>query len=360
MLADFIDRHRGEIIKLAQKKLAARHTPLLSEAELTEASPLFVDQLCDALRLATATTRIDHQAIGQTARGQEMQRLGFTVGQVVHGYGDVCQSVTETAVEQKAPISASDFQTLNLCLDDAIAAAVSSYSQRREAGFARQQTERLGVVALTMRNLVSTAMVSFESIRAGRVTSVGSTGDLHARTLISLRDLIDRSVAEVRLEAGTPQPSHIPVVEFLEDIEAGALVQSQSFAVPLLMTAPVDRTLTVVADRQLLAAALSSLLQNAFRCTKVGSVKLRTIATADRVRFELEDQCGGIEPELLKQLGHSLTHDGPANRGTGLSTAYRAAKASNGTLDVRNIPGKGCVFSVDLPRTAPTNRVTPS
>ena len=44
---------------------------------------------------------------------------GSTVAQVVHDYGDVCQIVTELLVEQRAPIAATDFQTLNLCLDDA-------------------------------------------------------------------------------------------------------------------------------------------------------------------------------------------------------------------------------------------------
>jgi hypothetical protein len=41
---------------------------------------------------------------------------GFTVSQVVHDYGDVCQSITDLAVEVNAPISTDDFRMLNRCL----------------------------------------------------------------------------------------------------------------------------------------------------------------------------------------------------------------------------------------------------
>jgi hypothetical protein len=57
---------------------------------------------------------------------------GFTVGQVVHGYGDVCQAVTDLAVEMGAPISTDDFRTLNRCLDDAIAGAVTEYAGEQD------------------------------------------------------------------------------------------------------------------------------------------------------------------------------------------------------------------------------------
>ena len=36
--------------------------------------------------------------------------------------------------------------------------------------------------------------------------------------------------------------------------------------------------------------------------------------------------------------------------GLGLSICRRSVEANNGTLGVRNLPGKGCVFTIDLPR----------
>ena len=59
------------------------------------------------------------------------------MSQVVHDYGDVCQSVTDLAVEVNAPISTDDFRTLNRCLDEAIAGAVTEYGREQNQSDAR-------------------------------------------------------------------------------------------------------------------------------------------------------------------------------------------------------------------------------
>jgi hypothetical protein len=70
------------------------------------------------------------------------------VSQVVHDYGDVCQAITELAGEMDAPISTEDFRTLNRCLDDAIAGAVTEYGrEQNESGIEGESvrgSERLG------------------------------------------------------------------------------------------------------------------------------------------------------------------------------------------------------------------------
>ena len=70
-------------------------------------------------------------AIGSTAtrHGRDLLALGFTVSQVVHDYGDICQAVTELAIEQNAPITTDEFKTLNRCLDTAIAEAVTEHAR---------------------------------------------------------------------------------------------------------------------------------------------------------------------------------------------------------------------------------------
>jgi len=51
------------------------------------------------------------------AHGGELFSDGVSVGQVVHDYGDLCQAVTDLAIEQNATVSATEFRTLNRCLD---------------------------------------------------------------------------------------------------------------------------------------------------------------------------------------------------------------------------------------------------
>src|SRR6202023_2773778 len=78
--------------------------------------------------------------IGRAAalHGTELLRRGYSIDQVVHDYGDVCQSVTALAVEQAIPISTDEFRTLNRCLDDAIADAVASFGSGRQSSIDRQ------------------------------------------------------------------------------------------------------------------------------------------------------------------------------------------------------------------------------
>src|SRR5581483_6885833 len=59
--------------------------------------------------------------------GNELLLGGYTVDQVVHDYGDLCQAVTELALEENAAITTAEFRTLNRCLDNAIADAVTAF-----------------------------------------------------------------------------------------------------------------------------------------------------------------------------------------------------------------------------------------
>lgn len=54
------------------------------------------------------------------------------MGEVVHGYGDVCQVITELAIEMNASVTVREFRTFNRLLDNAIADAVSSFVGHRE------------------------------------------------------------------------------------------------------------------------------------------------------------------------------------------------------------------------------------
>jgi signal transduction histidine kinase len=244
---------------------------------------------------------------------------------------------------------------LNLCLDDVIANAVTEYARLREHTIAAEGTERLGMLAHEQRNFLATAMLAFESIKSGRVAVGGSTGRVLGRSLLGLRDLMDRTLADVRLDAGIAHLERMSVAEFIEEIEIGALIQAESRGLHFAVT-PVERAVVVEGDRQSLAAALSNLLQNAFKFSHAnGHISLTTRVTADRVLFEVEDQCGGLPPGKPEDLFRAFEQRGSDRHGVGLGLAIclKAAKANGGELRVRDLPGKGCVFTLDLPRKPP-------
>jgi len=251
MLDEFITANRDTIVARTRERVASRRDPQPSAVELVNGVPVFLDQLGDALRLAKSSDVVDHKQMSKTAglHGRDLLRMGLSVAQVVRDYGDVCQVVTLLAVEQDAPISGEEFRTLNLCLDDAIANAVTEYARDRERAIADQGTERLGILAHEMRNLLNTAMLSFESIKSGHVAVGGSTGLLHGRSLLGLRDLIDRSLTEVRLDAGIETHlERISVGQFIEEIEIGAMMEAQERGLVFAVSS-IDRTVTIDGDR---------------------------------------------------------------------------------------------------------------
>jgi len=360
-LHDFIATHRDLIIAKVQELARSRMPGPPSEVHWEHGVSRFLSQLADALSPAargntsalldeTESTRtITNSA---TLHGHDLLRLGFTPAQVVRCYGDVSQVVTEVAQHSNFGIAVRDFHVFNRCLDDAIVGAVSAYTEQRERDLARQGSERQGILSHELRNLLHVANLSFEAIKNSQVGCSGSMGAVHERSLASLTSLVERSLSEVRLGAEKLRIERLAVSEFVAEVAASATLQAEARSVQLTIE-PIDPELTIDVDRELLSSALMNLLQNALKFTGMsGNVSLTTRATHSRVMLDVWDECGGLPVGSTESLFLPFTQAG-ANRsglGLGLSIAFGAVRLNAGDLSVRNIPGKGCVFTIDLPR----------
>jgi hypothetical protein len=196
-LHEFIALHREEIIRRCRAKVATRSMPPPTEAEIRHGVPLFLDQMVDALRLGLRSSpQIERSAV---LHGHELLLQGFTVSQVVQDYGDVCQMVTGLAVEMNAAISPDDFRSLDLCLDEAIAGALTEYGfGRNQSTFEGESTrgsERLGFLPHQDRDLADAPMQAFEVLRTGNVGRTGATASVLQSTLTTMRALMERSLA---------------------------------------------------------------------------------------------------------------------------------------------------------------------
>jgi hypothetical protein len=356
MLHEFIAMNRDEIIRRCRAKVATRSIPPPTEAEINHGVPVFLDQLVRALRPGfVSSPDINDSAV---QHGHDLLVQGFTVSQVVHDYGDVCQSITELAVELDAPISTDDFRMLNRCLDDAIAGAVTEYGRERNQstldGETARGTERLGFLAHELRNLVNTAIMAFEVLKTGDVGVKGSTGNVLNRSLLGLRSLVSRSLAEVRLTHGVQNRERFRVCEFISELAPSARLDAQARGIALVVM-PIDDRAAIEGDRQVLAAVVGNLLQNAFKFTRPGTkVTLRIAAGAERVLIEVQDQCGGLVGGNASELFRPFEQRSADRTGMGLGLAFCrwGADANGGRLYARNLPGTGCVFTIDMPRVA--------
>jgi signal transduction histidine kinase len=168
---------------------------------------------------------------------------------------------------------------------------------------------------------------------------------------MSLRNVVDRTLSEVRLEAGQQRRARLPVVAFIDEIAATGMLHSEYRNIRFTVDA-IDPALSIDADPQLLASAVMNLLNNAFKNTPSGgNVVLRAGTEAGRLLIETEDECGGIpqsEGDLFQEFGDRRASD-RSGRGLGLSIARTAVRAHGGDIRIRNIPGKGCIFIIDLP-----------
>lgn len=183
MLNDFIASHRQELIERTRSKVALRGAPNVSDDELANGVPLFLTQLGHVFARETAHVAPDGSVMGTeaSALGSELLGKGYSIAQVVHNYGDICQAVTELAGENASLISVDNFHTFNRFLDNAIAGAVTSFgeSQRTSANDAAQD----------LKIQVEIACTTFEALKAGNVGVRGATGSLLGKTLLRLRAL---------------------------------------------------------------------------------------------------------------------------------------------------------------------------
>lgn len=356
MLHEFIELNRDAIIDRARDRVRSRPWPSVTPGEVEHGVPLFLTQLAETLRLETTSAPYRADAIGASAarHGRDLLRSGFTVSQVVHDYGDICQTITALAVEQRAPITVEEFHTLNRCLDTAIAEAVTEHARGTAEARSGREIERLGHAAHELRDSLNTAILAFHSLKRGAVAINGSTGGILGRSLMTLRELVDRTLSEVRLEAGTHKCSRLSVVAFIDDISATGLLHSEYREIQFRIE-PIDPELSIVADSQLLASAVMNLLHNAFKNTPSGGhVVLRARAEEGRLLIETEDECGGIpqgKSDLFQAFGDRRGSD-RSGLGLGLSIARKAVRAHGGEIRIRNMPGKGCVFTIDVPLAA--------
>ena len=190
----------------------------------------------------------------------------------------------------------------------------------------------------------------------------GSTGAVLGRSLAGLVALVDRTLGEVRLAGAEHRRERISVTGFVDEIAATSNLHSEYRNIRFTVV-PVDPALVVEADPQLLTAAVMNLLHNAFKNTpEGGTVILRVHAHGERLLVEIEDQCGGI-PESKGDLFQSFGERRGTDRsglGLGLSIARRAVRAHGGDIQIRNLPGIGCIFAIDVPLAAGGVSVSPS
>lgn len=367
----FLINNRQELIARCKDKVAHRPRRGATDQQLVHGVPIFLEQLtrtlqaeengevAEGMRISGAAggdgVLLSEIGLSAAAHGRELLEMGFTVDQVVHDYGDLCQAITDLAVERDAPFSVDEFRTLNRCLDNAIADAVTAFSSARDLSrseeHAAEVNQRIGFLVHELRNALGTAKLSVSALELTNMPITGATGAVLKRSLNALQKLIDKTIDEVR---SAPQPAVVReqflVMDFLDDAVATAKLDPR-FHLCRFEVVPAAPSLCVEGNRGILSAALGNLLQNAFKFTRPnGIVQLRAVQEANRVLIQVQDSCGGLPAGSEGQMftPFSQRSDDRTGLGLGLSIARKSVEADGGTLSVQDMPGRGCVFTISL------------
>ena len=274
MLHEFLLAERDEILALCSLKIVSLAGERSSSEELEKGLPVFYDELIEVLRADTdesgsaRNNAIEsvHRSSAER-RGKESLKLGYSISQVVHGYGALCQAITEY-VEESSNQTASprEFNRLNFCLDIAIAEAVTEFNRGQRENAERSEVQRLGFLAHELRNALTGATVAYQLIKTGKVAANGSTSRILENAHTRMREIIDRSLVEVRLRnEPTVQYQRYRVINLVSEVEATASFEASAKSISVRVE--VAPELEILIDRHLIISALSNLVQNAIKFT---------------------------------------------------------------------------------------------
>ena len=342
--------HREELLAMAKERIRRQRPASPSIDAVRETNlPAFLDAVIAGLRNHASENGSRGADGSPNSQGELVE---FDIDELVHQYGSLCYSAIEIAKQKGTAITLREHQALNQSLDDCIARTVTSWENVKRQDGEEHTVQRLGFVAHELRNALHTAAISFRAIRSGRIPVQGTTGDVVERSHLRLRAMVDGLLTQVRLGAALRgRQERLSIASLVQESIAFATADAAEKKIQLLTE--VDPSLQVEGDRNLLVSALTNLLQNAVKFTgRGGSVDIRSTRNGDgRVLVEIEDGCGGLPAGAAERMFGPFVQVGNdrSGLGLGLTIAQQVVDAHGGTIQVRDLPGRGCVFTVAIP-----------
>lgn len=359
-LHEFLSGCRDEIVsKWIHRIQASDIAPALPSTELRDQVPLFIDEIVRALRdnagISGLAGGADSSALESSPsaaeHGGQRLRLGFELGAVVREYGALRDVIVESAATAGIALSAREYQVLFSCVITGIAEAVSEYARQRNAELQRQATEHMAFLSHELRNPLYGAKLALEALTRKGLLSEGRSSRALQQGLNQMQELLDRTLQAARIGSGVDlHPEKIGLLALLEDIRADALPAADGREINLHVT--VDADVELQADPRLVRSAVANLVYNAIKFTRPqGEVCLSGRRVGGRAIIEVEDECGGLPIGAPDKVFSPFVRLDTEKRGfgLGLAIAKQAAEAHGGSIRAVDLPGKGCVFVLELP-----------
>ncbi|MBA3394898.1 MAG: sensor histidine kinase [Deltaproteobacteria bacterium] len=331
----------------------------MAPTELIDHLPSFVDEVIAALRIAAGLPSVvEEPETSETARdhGEQRLRLGFSLDAVVREYGALHDAIIETARNAGCEPTASERQSVFSSSIVGISKAVSEYARQRDAELQRQHNEHVAFLAHELRNPLASATYATELLKTkGFIPTDQRAGEALTGALGQMTELIEHALHMARAATGIELKRELTrTSSLLDDAELVAACEAEDRDIDL--HTHIDEDAELFIDRRLVLSALNNLVRNAVKYScRGGHVELRGSVRGGRAIVEIEDACGGLPPGKVEEAFAPfirLTTGDESGFGLGLAIAKQAIDAHAGTIRVQNLPGKGCIFVLELPTTA--------
>ncbi len=354
-LAEIIEAQRHEVARRWAEQLFSMGVPeSIRPVDVIDNLQPFLDELIEGLRreqgLHQHVHTVEASAISK-GHGRQRFHLGYDLGAVIREYGTLRDVLFQVIEDAGGTPTIRELRVLSKYLINGIADAASQYGLERDAEVRRQAAQHIGFLAHELRNPLGSLRLTVELMLRKGELQPGRATERIEQGLARLTELIDNSLVEMRLKS-VPEPRRetVSLEALLRALaaESAAEIETKN----LRLTVDASPELSMQADPKLLHSALSNLVRNAVKFThEGGQLLLRARAGGKRVTVQVEDQCGGLPEGRLQTLFNPFVQLGQdrSGFGLGLAIAKQAVEAHGGELRVHNLPGRGCVFVLDMP-----------
>ncbi|MEJ7730438.1 MAG: HAMP domain-containing sensor histidine kinase [Polyangiaceae bacterium] len=354
-LADILDAEREAVVqRFADRIFQTTDVPTLDREDVINSLRAFLAELVAELADEQQSEPLELPAdpiASAIEHGGQRFTLGYDIGTLVREYGALRDILFLVMEESGQVFTFREMRIVSKFFIGGIADASAKYCQERDEELRRQTSRHLGFLAHELRNPVSSMRLAFTVLEnKGKLDLEDRAVGVLGRSMAKLGALIDHALMGARLESGAElNVETIAVREFLEELVAETASEAEDKAISIHLACSVDH---VVADPKLLHSAMANLVRNAVKFThRGGTIQLRVGRTADRFVLQVEDGCGGLPEGRAQTLFEPFVQAGSdrSGFGLGLAIAKQAADAHQGSLRVRDVPGSGCVFVLELP-----------
>lgn len=357
-LSDLILRRRAEIeerwLQTVLKDVSGLEIPL---TDLRNAIGDYIAKLAEGLRNGGPRELAERgkHAWADLVREHAITRvrLGFDISQLVHEFIVLRRTLSDVAREEGL-LGGPESQILAELIEAGIGESVSAYVDSRDFSARQAEARHLGFITHELRNPLATATLAAAQIRslAAESSRLTRAVNLLDRAHDNIRMLIDRVLNAERLEAGE-------VIPVTKETELGALLDPMLETLretantrAIVLLADYDPTIRLNVDPMLTSSAIGNLLENAIKYSGPGEVRLEVEERPSEISVHVIDNCDGISAEELRVIFEPFRRGkhGGKGAGLGLAIARRAVEAQGGTIHAESKGGRGCRFSIVLPK----------